>query len=80
MNKNDYKNTIGLQIEELRELVGVQAEKCFSLYKLERILDYDTARKIKRVIITGCGDSYSAAGAMLPAFKVHSGLRLASAP
>ncbi|MDR2505076.1 MAG: SIS domain-containing protein, partial [Oscillospiraceae bacterium] len=47
---------------------------------LERILDYDTARKIKRVIITGCGDSYSAAGAMLPAFKAHSGLRLASAP
>ncbi|MHC1785794.1 MAG: SIS domain-containing protein [Christensenellales bacterium] len=80
MKKQDYYNTVGLQIEGLRELVGVQTEKCFDRAKLFALMDESTFRNLNRVIITGCGDSYSAAGAMLPAFKKFSGLRLVSVP
>ena len=80
MNRKDYYNTIGLQIEDLRTLVDVQAEKCFDQSKLAALMDAAAYRRLKRVVITGCGDSYSAAGAMLPAFMLHSGLTKVSTP
>ena len=80
MNKKDYYNTVGLQIEGLRELVGVQTEKCFDRVKLSALMDENTYRNLRRVIITGCGDSYSAAGAMLPAFRHFSGLTQTTVP
>ena len=80
MNKQDYYNTVGLQIEGLRELVGLQTEKCFDRAKLFSLMDESTLMKLNRVIITGCGDSYSAAGAMLPTFKKLSGLQQVSVP
>jgi len=80
LNKKDYCNTIGLQIEDLRELVVVQTEKCFNRKKLSALMEENTYKNLKRVIITGCGDSYSAAGAMLPAFRLHSGLEQVVAP
>lgn len=80
MNKADYYNTIGLQIEDLRGLAEVQTEKCFDRKKLSALLDERAYKNLKRVIITGCGDSYSAAGAMLPAFRLHSGLGQVAVP
>lgn len=80
MNKQHYYNTIGLQIENLRALVDVQTEKCFDQVRLGALMDASTVKGLKRVIITGCGDSFSAAGAMKPAFQLHSGLKLVSVP
>lgn len=80
LNKQHYYNTIGLQIEDLRTLVDVQTEMCFDRAKLGALLDASTVKGLKRVIITGCGDSFSAAGAMKPAFRLHSGLKLVSVP
>lgn len=80
MNKEYYYNTIGSQIEDLRTLVDVQTQMCFDTDKLASLLDAPVYSGLKRVIITGCGDSYSAAGAMLPSFRQHSGLELVSVP
>ena len=77
MDKQHYDNTIGLQIRDLDTLVEVQTERCFDRVKLAALMDEAVYKKLKRVIITGCGDSYSAAGAMLPAFKLHSGIKMA---
>ena len=80
LNKQDYYHTINLQIEDLRTLVEVQTEKCFDAKKLEALMPEETVKGLKRVIITGCGDSFSAAGSMKLAFCEHSGLKMVSAP
>lgn len=80
LNKQHYYNTIGQQIEDLRTLVDVQTEKCFDRAKLGALMGASVFKGLKRVIITGCGDSFSAAGAMKPAFQLHSGLKLVSVP
>lgn len=80
MNKKDYQNTIGLQIEDLRTLAGIQAEKCFDRRKLESLLDRTAYQSIQRVVMSGCGDSYSAVGAMRAAFQTHSGLEYVDTP
>lgn len=80
MNKKDYYNTINLQIEDLRTLADVQTEKCFDDEKLSALMDEEIFKGIRRVIITGCGDSFSAAGSMKQAFCEHSGLKMVSVP
>ena len=75
MNKKDYNTPIDRQIRELDELVEIQTEKCFDRNRLESILPYETARSIKRVVMTGCGESFSAAGAIAEAFRRISGIK-----
>ena len=80
MDKQNYFNSVTQQVLELKELAPVQAEKCFDLEKLQGVLPPETAGKIQRVIVTGCGDSYSAAGAMRPALRELSGIYDCNAP
>lgn len=80
MNKQNYYNTIGLQIEDLPALVDTQTDTCFNPENLEALMEPSIVKSLKRVIITGCGDSFSAAGAMKPAFRLHSGLKQVSVP
>ncbi|MCI7638665.1 MAG: hypothetical protein MSS60_02425, partial [Clostridiales bacterium] len=80
MNKQDYYNSVTDQVKDLRHLASVQTELCFNLETLSKVLDDQTAKNIRRVIITGCGDSYSAAGAMMPGFRTLSGLRKCNSP
>lgn len=80
MDKAQYYNSVIDQVKDLETLAGVQAERCFDLDKLAKMLPAETAAGIKRVILTGCGDSYSAAGAILPGFKKLSGLRACNSP
>ena len=75
MNKKDYYNSVTDQVRDLNNLASVQADLCFDLKTLSSALDAETAKNMQRVIITGCGDSYSAAGAMMPGFKQLSGLK-----
>ena len=76
----NYYNTITLQTEDLRNLTSVQVERCYNEGKLASLMDVQTFRSLKRVVVTGCGDSYSAAGAMLSTFRLHSGLSRVDAP
>ncbi len=80
MNKRDYYNSVTDQVTDIENLARIQTELCFDLSVLEKVLDVETAKRIKRVIITGCGDSYSAAGAMMPGFRKLSGLKKCNSP
>lgn len=80
MDKKQYYNSVTDQVKDLYSLAAIQADLCFDSAKLEKVIDVETAKKIKRVIITGCGDSFSAAGAMLPGFKLLSGIQTINAP
>lgn len=80
MNKQDYYNSVTDQVKDLANLATIQSDICFDLSILEKTLDRESAKKIRRVIITGCGDSYSAAGAMMPGFKKLSGLKDCNSP
>ena len=80
MNKKDYYNSVTDQVLDLKNLAPVQSKICFDLEFLKKTLPADKAERIRRVIITGCGDSYSAAGAVMPGFKKLSGLRACNSP
>ena len=75
MNKADYQNTVVSQIRELNELVEIEIGHCFDPLRWNEIFPVEKATGIKRVIATGCGDSYAAAGAMAEAFRKISGLK-----
>lgn len=62
MQKKDYKSSISLQIESLPELFRIQSEHCFSEKVLTDIMKNEEYAKIKKLIITGCGDSFTAGG------------------
>lgn len=80
MNKKDYYNSVTHQVINLKSLAQLQADRCFDKDKLVRMIAPEIAGKFKRVILTGCGDSYSAVGAILPGFKLLSGLNKCDAP
>lgn len=80
MNKLDYYNTVTLQVESLPELIAIQAEKCFDTKKLDDILPAKEFAALEKVTLSGCGDSYSAAGAMRAAFASLSGIEATYAP
>ena len=80
MDKKQYFNSITEQVFALKDLAKIQADKCFDIKKMEAMLDPGTAAGIKRIIVTGCGDSYSAAGAMRPALMQFSGIRACNTP
>ena len=80
MNRKDYYNTINLQVEDLDTLVEGQVASCFSKEKLAALLPQETMKNLRRVVLTGCGDSYSAALAMVRPFQLLSGLKDCAAP
>lgn len=80
MNKLDYFNTVTLQVESLFELIDVQAERCFDTEKLNAIMSPDEFAALDKVVLTGCGDSFSAAGAMRSVFSALSGIPMTYSP
>lgn len=80
MEKQNYFNAVTAQVKDLSALANIQPALCFNMEKLRAVLEQDACKKIKRVILTGCGDSFSAAGAMLTGFKKLSGLRKCNTP
>ncbi|MCC8103287.1 MAG: SIS domain-containing protein [Clostridiales bacterium] len=80
MDKKDYSNSVTRQVQDLISLAAYQTEKSFDLKKLCAVLPQKEAEKIRRVMLLGCGDSYSAVGAMLPGFKKLSGLSKCDVP
>ena len=80
MSRKDYINSISVQVMDLKGLADLQSKKCFDLDKWKGVISPETAAKIKKIIIVGCGDSYSAAGATVPGIKELSGITKVSAP
>lgn len=68
MNKTDYFNTVTLQTDSLFDLAPVQVKSVFNTEKLNTMMSLEEFASIKKVVITGCGDSYSAAGAVRSIF------------
>lgn len=70
MNKLDYENNIRRQVLSLTDLVEAQLQGCFgpNLKELMTMAEIFDARKI---ILTGCGDSYAAAIAMAPVIEKY---------
>lgn len=80
MDKKNYFNSVTDQVMALPRLADILTESCFNPEALEKTLPREIAGRIRRVIIVGCGDSYSACGAMLPGFRTLSGVRKCDAP
>lgn len=80
MKKEEYYNSVTEQVLALRGMNPIQAEKCFDVKKLRSVFPAEAAEKVRRVIVTGCGDSYSAAGAMQKGIRSLSGLRDVNSP
>lgn len=72
MNRLDFDNAIRRQVMSLPDLVEEQLLECFGsgLRNLMTIAEIFDARKI---IMTGCGDSYAAALAMAPVLEKYCG-------
>jgi glucosamine--fructose-6-phosphate aminotransferase (isomerizing) len=64
VNKNDFRNPLGDQVFSLPDLVDEQLERCFDMEKLNNVFSMAEIFDGRKVIMTGCGDSYTAAGAM----------------
>ena len=71
MEKNKYDGQLRRQCLSLKEMCEPQID---GLKKaLKETIPADEFKKIRRVYITGCGDSYLAAKAAVPVFKHYAG-------
>lgn len=73
------RNPICNQVWSLRELVETQIERSFDVESLEKALPIPICFDIRRVIITGAGDSYAAALAMVNVFGQYADVMSAEA-
>ena len=71
MNKTEYDNPLRQQCMSLPQLCAPQIAGV--LKGLENALTDQQIKNTHRIIITGCGDSYVAAKAAVPAFKKFAG-------
>lgn len=72
MNKQDHTNPLREQVLSLTELVDVQVEICFSDEKLMGVFSIAEMFDFRKIIVTGCGDSFAAAGAMAKPLQLYS--------
>lgn len=73
VNKLDYNNAIRQHVFSLKELVDVQVGNCFGK-GLSTLLSDGEIRRIQRIFLTGCGDSYAASLAFVPMIKRSCGI------
>lgn len=71
MNKSEFENSLHRQCRSIPTLCAPQLEGVRR--GLAAALSAQELRGIRRVVITGCGDSYVAAQAAIPAFKKFAG-------
>lgn len=70
MNKADYDNQLRRQCFSIPELCEDQIR---GIKKGLEMIPKDMLKGIRKVVMTGCGDSYLAALAAIPAFKRYAG-------
>lgn len=74
MNKKDYANPLGNQALSLVDLVDTQLDICFSEDTLENLMSMAEIFNVRKIYITGCGDSIAAAGAMAEVLLTYTGV------
>lgn len=72
MKKQDYTNPLREQVLSLPKLADIQIENCFSLDKLKEVMSIAEMFDFRKIILTGCGDSLAAAGAMAKPLQRYS--------
>ncbi len=74
MDKNVYSNPLGDQVLSLPKMIDEQVDYCFSDEVQQSIMTMAEAFDIRKIYITGCGDSIAAAGAMASIMLKLSGV------
>lgn len=74
MEKKNYSNPLGNQVLSLPSMVDEQVDYCFSDEVQQSIMSMSEAFDVRKIYITGCGDSIAAAGAMAPVVHRLSGV------
>lgn len=74
MEKTKGSNPLGSQVLSLPSMVEEQVNYCFSEEVQQSIMTMAEAFDIRKIYITGCGDSIAAAGAMAPILLKLSGV------
>lgn len=72
MKKQDCDNPLGNQVRSLTDLADTQLDICFSDEVLHQVMTMAEICSIRRIYITGCGDSIAAAGVMAGVMKEYS--------
>lgn len=70
MNKTSCDNPLRRQILSLPDLAGEQLQNCFGS-KLRNLMSMAEIFDTRKIILTGCGDSYAAAIAMAPVIEKY---------
>lgn len=66
MEKKQFSNPLGNQVMSLPSMVDEQVDYCFSDEVQQNIMTMAEAFDVRKIYITGCGDSIAAAGAVAP--------------
>ncbi|HJC48924.1 MAG TPA: SIS domain-containing protein [Candidatus Lachnoclostridium pullistercoris] len=74
MDKKQYSNPLGSQVLSLPSMVDEQVDYCFSDKVQQNIMTMAEAFDVRKIYITGCGDSIAAAGAMAPIIHKMAGV------
>ncbi|EHI58222.1 hypothetical protein [Hungatella hathewayi] len=74
INKKDYANPLGNQVLSLVDLVDAQLDICFSEEVLHPLMSMAEIFNVRKIYITGCGDSIAAAGAMAGVLLAYTGV------
>lgn len=72
MKKQECDNPLGNQVRSLTDLVDDQLDICFSHKALYPVMSMAEICNVRRIYITGCGDSIAAAGVMAGVMKGFS--------
>lgn len=74
MNRQDYANPIGNQVRSLPELVDIQLDRCFDKEVLQDLITVAEIFDVRKIYVTGAGDSIAAAGAMADVMMEYAGV------
>ncbi|MEA4897203.1 MAG: SIS domain-containing protein [Christensenellaceae bacterium] len=69
MQKNDFNNTLRMQCLDVEALSMVQFDR--SVASFHGLLPNETVKRVKRIVATGCGDSFLAAAEARAAFAKY---------
>lgn len=61
MNRKDYENPLSRQVLSIPSLADEQLESCFDKKKLHSLISVPEIFDVRKIVLTGCGDSISAA-------------------
>ena len=74
MNRLDYSNPLGNQVKSLPGLVDEQLKRCFDKETLQSLLSMAEIFDIRKIYLSGTGDSIAAAGAMSDVLLRYTGV------